>query len=160
MVRIGVLSDTHIPERARFLPRALLAQFAQVDHIFHAGDIVRVSVLDELAALAPVTAVRGNMDGAEARLSLKASLTLEGISLGLIHGHGGSKADIRERIRREFDNPRVIVYGHTHEAYWGEERGVWFLNPGSPTDTTVAPFRSWGILTLENGKIRGEIIRL
>jgi putative phosphoesterase len=142
------------------LPRALLEQLASVDYILHAGDIVDASVLAELRSLAPVVAVRGNMDAVETGLPAKAELILAGVRFGLIHGWGGPKAGIRARIRREFTRPQVIVYGHTHEAFWGEENGVWFCNPGSPTDTAVAPFRSWGHLILDNGKIRGEIIRL
>lgn len=160
IVRIGVLSDTHIPERARLLPPAVRAHLAQVDRIFHAGDIVQPSVLEELGTIAPVTAVRGNMDSVETGLPVKRELTFAGVTIGLIHGWGGPKTGIRGRIRREFKNPRLIVYGHTHEPFWGEEDGVWFLNPGSPTDMAVAPFRSLGMLTLDNGEIRGEIIRL
>jgi len=142
------------------LPRALLEQLASVDYIFHAGDIVDTTVLVELRNLAPVTAVRGNMDAPGTGLPTKVEITLAGVSLGMIHGWGGPKTGIRERIRREFSQARVIVYGHTHEAFWGKENGVWFLNPGSPTDTAVAPFRSLGLLTLDHGEIRGEIIRL
>jgi predicted phosphodiesterase len=193
-MRIGVLSDTHVPERALRLPQALFEAFHGVELILHAGDIVRMSVLDELSAIAPVAAVRGNMDDPAHGLPLKIELTLEGVSVGLIHGNGGPRHNIREHIAREFHtlspintlpleaginkgrsghdirypaacrrelhHPRVIVYGHTHEAFWGQEKGIWFFNPGSPTDAVVAKYRSAGILTLDSGTIRGEIIRL
>jgi predicted phosphodiesterase len=93
-------------------------------------------------------------------LPLKKTLTYDGTSLGIIHGAGGSKLNIRERIVREFVRPRIIVYGHTHQAFWGEENGIWFMNPGSPTDTVVAEYRSVGLLIVEPEMIRGEIIRL
>jgi uncharacterized protein len=160
MVRIGVLSDTHIPERAHLLPKVVWKHLAGVDHIFHAGDITDISLLEDLRALAPVTAVRGNLDASDAGLPLRVEMTLGGVALGLTHGWGGPKTGIRQRLRRELSRSRLIVYGHTHEPFWGEEDGVWFFNPGSPTDGAVAPFKSMGLLVLENGKIQGEIIRL
>ena len=159
-MKIGVLSDTHIPTAVRTLPPAVFDIFKGVDLILHAGDIVDLSVLEELSALAPVEAVAGNMDDARARLSLpyKKVLTLGGFTVGLIHGK--YKIDVqREMIRREFDAVDVIVYGHSHTPFWAKIDGVYFLNPGSPTDRQYAPYNSVALLELGNVPT-AEIIRI
>ena len=115
--------------------------FAGVDLILHAGDIVQLSVLEELRAIAPVEAVAGNMDDAErSEPSAKKVLTAGKFRIGLIHGK--YKINIqREMIRQEFDDVDLIVYGHSHAPFWGKEHGVYFLNPGSPTDKRYAPLQ-------------------
>ncbi len=159
-MKIGVLSDTHVPVIVPALPSAVFEIFQGVDLILHAGDIVSRSVLDELSALAPVEAVAGNMDGPELALQLpqKKVLTLEGYILGLTHGK--YKIDRqREMIRKDFDRIDIIVYGHSHQPFWGNEGGVYYLNPGSPTDTRYTPYRSVALLNL--GKtVSAEIVRL
>jgi putative phosphoesterase len=159
-MRIGVLSDTHVPTTAAALPAKVFKLFQGVDMILHAGDIVNLSVLDELRAIAPVEAVAGNMDDAEAqaRLPHKKLLTIGKFSVGLIHGK--YKIDIqREMIRREFESPDLIVYGHSHMPFWGKVDGIYFLNPGSPTDTRYAPYNSVAILEAGN-ELKAEIIRI
>jgi putative phosphoesterase len=159
-VKIGVLSDTHIPSTDRFLPPRVFELFHGVDLILHAGDIVELSVLDELRAIAPVEAVAGNMDGIEVqqRLPAKKVLQLEKFRVGLIHGKFRIDEQ-RQRIRQEFDAVDIIVYGHSHRAFWGREQGVWFLNPGSPTDTVHAAYHSVAILTLGD-EPSAEIVRI
>lgn len=76
-MRIGVISDTHVPVRARALPGEVLRIFAGVDLILHAGDLVTLDVLDELRAIAPVFAVRGNVDHPEVQERLPAVLRIE-----------------------------------------------------------------------------------
>jgi putative phosphoesterase len=159
-MKIGVLSDTHVPSAALSLPPAVFELFKDVDLILHAGDIVELSVLDELRALAPVEAVAGNMDSTEVQISLphKKVLTLGRFSVGLIHGK--YKIDIqREMIRREFGNVDLIVYGHSHAPFWGTDQGVLFLNPGSPTDTRYAPYNSVALLHVGE-TLSAEIVRI
>ena len=67
---VGVISDTHVPTRARHLPRRVFQVFEEVELILHAGDLVELSVVRELEKLAPVLAVHGNMDGPEVRAEL------------------------------------------------------------------------------------------
>lgn len=64
---LGLISDTHVPVRAREIPKEVFKIFDKVDCIVHAGDLVDLSVIDELERLAPVLAVCGNMDGPEIR---------------------------------------------------------------------------------------------
>jgi uncharacterized protein len=159
-MRIGVIADTHIPDRAPELPAEIHQFFKGVDRIVHAGDIEDQRVLDELEAIAPVIAVGGNMDSHLKQLPYKRELRLADHYLGVIHGGGVPRNRIREAIRHEFKRASIIVYGHTHQAFWGEEGGIWFMNPGSPTDTIFSQYRSVGMLEIGVGTPRGEIIRL
>src|SRR5512146_1476155 len=157
---VGVLSDTHIPSAVQSLPPVIFDIFKDVELILHAGDIVELSVLDELRALAPVEAVAGNMDGSEvlARLPQKKILTLGRYRVGLIHGK--FRIDVqKEMIRKEFDSVDLIVYGHSHTPFWGQIDGLYFLNPGSPTDKLHAPYNSVAILEIGE-KLHAEIIRI
>ncbi len=159
-MKIGVLSDTHVPSIAPALPPVIFSLFRDVDLILHAGDIVSLSLLDELKAIAPVEAVAGNMDDIEvhAKLPHKKVLMLGKFKTGLIHGK--FKIDIqKEMIRKEFDDVDLIVYGHSHTPFWGTMNGIYFLNPGSPTDTVHAPYNSVAILEVGND-LKAEIIRI
>ncbi len=159
-MKIGVISDTHVPALAGSLPRAVFEIFKGVDLILHAGDIVELSVLDQLGTIAPVEAVAGNMDDAEVqqRLAQKKLLPLGKFSVGLIHGK--YRLDTQKAmIRQEFDKVDLIVYGHSHTPFWGKIDGVYFLNPGSPTDTRHAPYNSVAILELGD-EPKAEIIRI
>ena len=159
-MKIGVLSDTHVPTAAPHLPGEVFAIFRDVDLILHAGDIVQLSVLEELKAIAPVEAVAGNMDDSEVQLSLPAKkvLALGKFSVGLIHGK--FKIDIqKEMIRKEFGAVDLIVYGHSHAPFWGTIDGMLFLNPGSPTDTRYAPYNSVALLHV-GAELKAEIIRI
>jgi uncharacterized protein len=159
-MRVGVISDTHVPAIARFLPAAVFEVFKGVDLILHAGDILEMSVLDELSTIAPVEAVAGNMDGSEVHLNLpdKKIIPLGKFSVGLIHGKYRIEVQ-REMIRKEFDDVDLIVYGHSHTPFWGKANGVYFLNPGSPTDKRHAPYNSVAILEAGD-ELKAEIIRI
>ena len=159
-MRVGVLSDTHIPAVIRNLPAVIFDIFKGVDLILHAGDITELFVLDELRTIAPVEAVAGNMDGSEVQLHLpyKKIIPLAQYRAGLIHGK--YKIDIqREMIRKEFDDVDLIVYGHSHTAFWGKVDGLYFLNPGSPTDKRHAPYNSVALLEVGD-ELKAEIIRI
>ncbi len=159
-MKLGIISDTHIPTIAAKLPSGVYAAFKGVDRILHAGDLESEKVLDELEGIATVTAVAGNMDKSIQHLPRKREFQIEQYWIGLIHGAGGPRNQIREQIRKEFSQAKLIVYGHTHEPFWGEEGGIQFMNPGSPTDTFFAPYCSVGLIEIKNGDIHGEIIQL
>jgi uncharacterized protein len=159
-MKIGVLSDTHVPTIMRALPPAIFDVFKGVDLILHAGDLVELSVLEELKTIAPVDAVAGNMDDSETHLNLpyKKTLKIGRFTVGLIHGK--FKIDVqKEMIRKEFDAVDVIVYGHSHTPFWGMIDGVYFLNPGSPTDTRYAPYNSVALLEITD-ELKASIIRI
>lgn len=160
--RIGVISDTHIPQFKQ-LPEAIWAHFAEVELIIHAGDLSRLSVLHELETLAPVVAVQGNIEEEEVvhALPLKRELLVGGLRIGIVHILGNTQ--MRARIaRQEFPAARCVVFGHSHTPYNEEHDGQLLFNPGSATDRRRQPACSLGLLTIddETQQIKGEIIFL
>ena len=121
---VGLIADTHGVIRETAL-RALDG----VDVILHAGDVGRRSVLDALAALAPVHAVFGNVDLPDGTLQASIDREFEGIRLHVSHGHEiGSPTP--ERLVERYDAD-VIVYGHTHRALVKQVRSTLVINPGA-----------------------------
>lgn len=158
-MKIGVISDTHIPHRAKKIPKKITQLFSNVDLIIHAGDLVDISILDELEIIAKVEVVKGNMDGADNPYPIKKILSIEELKIGLIHGYG-SPFGLRDRIRKEFDELDIIIYGHSHKPYNKTENGILFFNPGTPTDKIFALYNSIGILEINGKEAKGEIIRI
>ncbi len=162
MVRIGVISDSHFLGGKVKLPSGIIQAFKGVDRIFHAGDIISPRVLDQLASITRVTAVRGNMDTNRALMTLPEMITeeIEGVKVGLIHGWG-PPGGITDRIRQRFpDDIDCIVFGHTHQPMNERIDGVYFFNPGASVDRIYSLFNSVGILTIDGKEINGEIIEL
>ncbi len=160
MKKIGVISDTHIPAAAGALPCAVAARFKGVDLILHAGDLVRLSVIDELELIAPVKAVQGNMDVTIGGVHpLKRIVEVEDARIGLIHGWG-APYDLHMRVRAEFEDVDCIVFGHSHQPFKEYFNGVLMFNPGSPTDRRFAPYNSIGMLTVDGGAVSAEIIEI
>jgi putative phosphoesterase len=161
-MKIGVLSDTHIPRRRRSLPGFIWEVFDGVDLILHAGDIVEEGVLTDLQSIAPVDAVGGNMDPEDLYISFK--LPRKKIihagqkKIGLIHGDGMSGTTL-ERAGKAFAGERVdcVVFGHSHQPFNEVRNGILMFNPGSCTDPRREPRPSCGILHISN-TIKGEII--
>ena len=124
-VRIGVISDTH-----GLLRPQVFEAFRDVRHILHAGDVGDPDILVDLAALAPVTAVWGNMDGPEIRVATEESreIVLFGAAIGLVHGH---QTLDHSKLWRRFPAAQVVVYGHTHMPAIRRAKGVLLLNPGA-----------------------------
>jgi putative phosphoesterase len=159
-MKVGILSDTHVPTIMKTLPSIIFDIFRDVDLILHAGDITELSVIGELEAIAPVEAVAGNMDNleAQAKLPYKKVVTLGRYKAGLIHGK--FKINVQqEMIRKEFGDVDLIVYGHSHTPFWGKVNGIYYLNPGSPTDKQYAPYNSVALLDIGE-EIKAEIIRI
>lgn len=161
LARIGVLSDTHVPTRARALPPVLFEAFANVTMILHAGDLTTRRVLEELEALAPVYAVHGNVDPPEVARSLprRRIVEVEGVRIGLIHGDGPDRAKTPERALKAFTDVDCVVFGHTHSPLCERRGGVLLFNPGSPTDRRRERQFSYGFLTVSDGRVEGEILR-
>ena len=157
-MRLGVISDTH-----GLLRPEVFDAFAGVDHILHAGDIGGAGLLDELAALAPVSAVYGNTDGLELRSALPkvASLQLEGFDIIMTHGDEfGSPTP--QALNAAFPEAQIIIYGHTHRPLLTlVDVVVTVMNPGGagPRRFNLPP--SVGILELEPGiPPRGRLLPL
>jgi putative phosphoesterase len=158
-MKVGVISDTHLPAMGGSLPADVRRAFRGVDLILHAGDVTEASVLEELRTIAPVEAVAGNMDDpSHLGLPFKKVLTLGRFKVGLIHGK--FRIDVqKDMIRKEFDNVDLIVYGHSHTPFWGPVGDTLFLNPGSPTDNRHAPYHSVAVLDVGE-TLSAEIIRI
>jgi hypothetical protein len=129
--------------------------------ILHAGDLVAASVLDDLGQLAPVEAVKGNMDEAELLAVLPDRRVVEvgGVRIGMVHvpGPGVGRG---ERLVAAFPGCDAVVYGHTHVAEVSRLGEAWILNPGSPTERRGAPVHSMLMLEIVSGEIRPERVTL
>lgn len=158
---VGVLSDTHVPDRARCLPPALFETFNGVDLILHAGDIACQEVLSELETLAPVVAVAGNMDPPElqARLPRRQEVVVGGYRIGLIHGHQ-LRGPLAQGALRAFTGVDAVVFGHSHRPLLETRNGVLLLNPGSPTDRRRSPRCTCALLFPGPSGLRGELREL
>ena len=162
MKKIGIISDTHLRESNDVIERIALEYFSDVDLIIHAGDMVRLFVLDAFYQMGKeVIAVCGNMDHPEIAESfpIKKTIMIEDVYIGIIHGWGGPDG-MRSRITHEFEGVDAIVYGHTHHPFLGKENNILFLNPGSPSDNRFTKENSIGIIEINGKNIQGKIIRL
>lgn len=169
-MRIGVLSDTHIPEVVKRLPSQIREAFDGVDLILHAGDIYAVAVLDELESLAPVLAAIGDDDYSEVerdqRTKERQVLTLEGFNLWLIHDRAlHAPPSLRPYAipdpRQDSISPDILVFGHTHRAVIERRDGVLLINPGSATLPNYVPvLGTVALLTLTSGGIDAQIVPL
>ncbi|HWD07684.1 MAG TPA: metallophosphoesterase family protein [Actinomycetota bacterium] len=160
-MRIGVISDTHIPSRAAAIPAAAVDAFAGVDLILHAGDVSVRSVLAELARIAPVRAVAGNIDDADLTTDLPEVLRVEmgGVEIGMIH-NSGPTGGRRARMRRRFPGCRVVVFGHSHQPVAEDRDGLLLLNPGSACDPRRAKVPSVAILEVAGGEPAAKLVWL
>ena len=146
-MRIGLLSDTHIPQAAEALPLEITGAFQGVDLILHAGDIYLASVLDDLERIAPVLAARGDDDWGstltDRRVQEKHTLELNGQIIWLTHKRPESLRSLwwvdslRQRQTSVTHNglsiPDIVVYGHEHRTVVQRRDNILFVNPGSPT---------------------------
>jgi len=161
---VGLVSDTHIPAKAKAIPKKIFEVFDGAILILHAGDLTQLSVIDELEKLAPVVAVCGNMDGYEVREKLPRinSVKVYKWKMGVIHDPGifmGMKK--MKNIAKENDFS-VLVFGHTHRPSLKREEGIVFVNPGSPTNP-LPPFLTKptvALLRITKEKIEPEIIEI
>jgi putative phosphoesterase len=135
---VGLISDTHVPVRAKCIPGKVFKVFENVDFIVHAGDLVQLAVIDELEQLAPVLAVHGNMDGPEVSGALPKlnSLKVSDWKIGVMHDPSTmfGMGKMREIAKQNGFN--VFVYGHTHNSSIKWEGKTLYINPGSPTSPT------------------------
>lgn len=121
-LRVGLISDTHDLLR----PEAL-AFLAGSDHIVHAGDVGDPAILDALASIAPVTAIRGNVDtdAWARRLPETTRVTIGDVTIYVLHDLAALGIEPRA------PGIRVVIYGHSHQPSVTERDGVLYVNPGS-----------------------------
>jgi uncharacterized protein len=148
---IGVISDTH----GLLRPEALAALRGS-DYIIHAGDIGDPAILKKLAEIAPVTAIRGNVDRQPWARKILTTNVLEvgGVSIYVLHNL--NELDLKP----EAAGFSVVVYGHSHVAKQETKNGVFYFNPGSAGPRRFQLPVSIGRLSLKNGKVSAEIVEL
>jgi putative phosphoesterase len=157
-VRIGLVSDTH----GLFDP-ALATVFARCAAILHAGDVVRPAVLEALAAIAPVTAVRGNNDVAPAlgRLPVTALVPVGPLTALVVHDLGpreAPKPPAREVIAHR--RPEIVVHGHSHRPGASVLDGRLFVNPGSAGPRRFSLPRTAAVLVARGRRVSVELLDL
>jgi putative phosphoesterase len=148
---IGVLSDTH-----GLLRPELLTALAGVDHILHAGDVGNPDILAALSNIAPVTAIRGNVDthGPCALLPATEAIELAGCLIYIVHA------------REDLDlNPQAadiaaVIYGHSHKPSIEHHNGALYLNPGSAGPRRFKLPITCALLRIHNGQPHAEILPL
>ncbi|WP_263377828.1 metallophosphoesterase family protein [Granulicella paludicola] len=150
-MRIGVISDTH----GMLRPEALAA-LADVDHILHAGDVGNPEILDRLRELAPVTAIRGNVDihGDCALLPATEMVELAGCFVYLVHSLDW--IDILPRVA----GVKLVVSGHSHKPDIALRDEVLFLNPGSAGPRRFKLPVTIAIVSIEQGLPQARIVEL
>ena len=150
-IQIGVISDTH----GLLRPEALAALRGS-EHIIHAGDVGAPEILETLAAIAPLTAIRGNVDKAAWARTLAETEILEigGISIYVLHDLG------RLDLKPGAAGFQVVLSGHSHVPKQEMRHGVLYFNPGSAGPRRFKLPVTVGRLTVEGGNIRGEIVAL
>lgn len=157
-MRLGVISDTH-----GLLRPEVFDAFSEVDHILHAGDLGPLDLLTELEALAPVTAVYGNTDGADVRRRLPqvAQVELDGFDIVVTHGDqfGSPTAEL---LNAAFPSAQILIYGHTHRPLLTiVDVVVTVMNPGGAGHRRFGLPPTVGILELEPGiPPRGRLLPL
>ena len=149
MCRIGVISDTH-----RLVRPEILTALEGVEHIIHAGDMGSPDVIAELRRIAPVTAIRGNVDAGDwaREFSETAIVQAGGIMIYVIHDIDSLDLDPRAS---EFS---AVVYGHSHVPMQQMRDGVLYFNPGSAGPRRFHLPVSMGYLTVRGKSVSGEII--
>lgn len=158
---IGLISDTHIPDRARVLPQNVLDAFSDVDLIIHAGDLTSLDVIDRLEEIAPVIAVQGNMDRASGiDLPPAKILEAEGLRIGVAHGEVYPRADTQQLVYLAKElGADILVTGHSHQPKIEKTDGVLLINPGSPIVPRLAD-RTVMLLEINNKEVDVEIIKI
>jgi len=160
-MRAVVLADTHIGDSGSTrLPKRVWEEVCQADVVLHAGDVVSASFLDQLRSVVPLHAVLGNNDTALVGiLANTVELDMEGARVAIVHD-SGPRAGREARMHRRFPSADVVIFGHSHIPWnaVGLARQLLF-NPGSPTQRRRQPYRTFGLLELDAGKVRAEILR-
>ena len=148
---LGVISDTHGLIRSE-----ALAALRGCEGILHAGDVGSFEVLAALQRIAPVSAVRGNVDRGDLARALPATLVFEagGVRIGVTHIlHSGL-------LDAEADDLDVLVYGHSHRPEQALREGCLFLNPGSAGPRRFGLPATVGLLRVAKGHARARLVRL
>ena len=189
-LKVGVLSDTHLPYRMKQLPPQIYEIFADVDLILHAGDVDKVNLLRYLEEIAPLYAVRGNIhlfDFSLGGIKLPREIrkNLSGHRVVVTHGHRpgligcllkipevclwdtsdeGARLrnlNIAQRLHKCYPEADCVIFGHTHTPFCGYLEKTLFFNPGSTMpDLIETRWPCVGLLEISPNKIEPNLIKL
>lgn len=149
-MKIGVISDTHLPDSGSELPENLLEELKEVDLIIHAGDLTEVKFYEKLKSVNEVKAVAGNMDSflLREKLNEKITFNVNGKKISIIHGHQFRGKNMLQGLNYSFPESDLIIFGHTHRPFNEKLGGKIFFNPGSPTDKRLEKNYTFGIIDI------------
>jgi len=154
MTKIGILSDTH-----HYFDEKLRTFFAEVDEIWHAGDIGSIVLANEIAAFKPLRAVSGNVDGTDVRIAypMRQRFELEGVDVFMTH-IGGYPGHYEPTVRQVLQThpPKLFIAGHSHilKVMYDKTYSVLHINPGAAGIYGFHAVRTAVRLVLDNGNIR------
>jgi putative phosphoesterase len=170
-ILIGLLSDTHVPQRTKSLPNDVIEDFKRrnVDYVFHMGDFTSFEAYKNLIdtfGKDKVVAVQGNMDfdsNLKKDLPKSIQFTIYDHKVLMLHGMGGPNMIIKRLIKKldlhnsDYD---IVIFGHTHRPVNEEIDGILFFNPGTttPIDNKFTVISSYGFLRINKDEIKPEII--
>ncbi len=161
MIKIGILSDTHLSGPNELFKKHAQACFSDVDIIFHAGDLTELTILSVFNGK-ELHAVHGNMCGYSAYNALPEKKVIQAgnFTIALTHGADCGYNDIEECLWNEFAPIDCIVYGHTHQPVCHKKGPILFINPGSfSLRTRYGTVGTYAILEVGE-KLHGEIHEL
>jgi hypothetical protein len=159
MMKILVISDTHVSSISSGLPKSVIREIKLCDMVIHAGDFTGMRLYRELNSITNLVAVHGNSDGIGLTRLLPSSLEFNvgNIRLGLVHGNGSEDTTMANAYS-VFKLCDIIIFGHSHLPINQIKNGVLMFNPGSPTDPRRAPGPSFGLITVEKDGFNAKIV--
>ncbi|MEO0271035.1 MAG: metallophosphoesterase [candidate division WOR-3 bacterium] len=163
MKKFVIISDTHIPKRAKELPKEVLKEIEKSEGVIHAGDFVSEEFYRFLEKNFLLHAVFGNMDEPFLFKILpeKKIFEIENLKVGLYHGTG-APFGIEKRVLKKFegDNVDLIIFGHSHRVFNKKMGNIHLFNPGSVCDKFFSFVNTYGIIEVEGKKFDIKLIKL
>ncbi|KGX91314.1 phosphodiesterase [Pontibacillus halophilus JSM 076056 = DSM 19796] len=150
-MKVIIIADTHLPSKTRGFPQILKQEMKDADYILHAGDWQTSDVYKEIISYAPTEGVYGNVDNESILELLPARhiVTIQGMKIGLVHGHGERGTTERRAIQAfQEEGIDMIIFGHSHIPMSRYHNGILLFNPGSPTYKRKLPYHSFGKMTV------------
>ncbi|MEN3045147.1 MAG: metallophosphoesterase [Candidatus Hydrothermales bacterium] len=163
MKKFVILSDTHIPKRAKELPSKVLKEIEKSDGLIHAGDFVCQDFYLFLEKNFFIHAVHGNMDE-PSLFNLLPEIKIfeiENLKIGLFHGTG-APFGIENRVLKKFQNENLdlIIFGHSHRVFNKKIGNTHLFNPGSATDKIFSIINTFGLIKINGNNFEIEVIRI
>lgn len=150
-LRLVVTGDTHFRSGNARIPEILVEQIGSADAIIHTGDFCNSDGYRSFADLGELIAVRGNNEASDLSSLLPPQVSLDAgsYSICVTHGHLERGRSAKDAVVRAYAGRHdIVIFGHSHQPYWEEVQGTWFLNPGSPTMKRREPQFSFAVLEI------------